>query len=115
MWGIGGAAVGVLFSAIVAWCEGRCARQARVWPVVAGAVVATIAVTWALVEVEFGRRELLPPFALEGAVAAIAGGLALGLSVSRRAGAEPAAPDYCTLLVPSAALPRRPGEQPVHE
>ena len=71
--GIAGAVAGMGFAAAVAAGERILGRQVWVTPAAASAAVAVAFATWAVVEWEFARHELLPAFALEGAAVTIAG------------------------------------------
>jgi hypothetical protein len=77
---LGGLITGAPFGAAVAAGEHLLKRRVWVAPAFVGAAIAAALVTWATVEIEFSRQELLPAFAQQGLAVAIAGGLLLALS-----------------------------------
>src|SRR5262249_31077391 len=77
---LGGLFTGVPFGAAVAGWEYKLRRRASIAPAFICTIVAVAAATWAMVEIQFARQEVLPVFFQGGMAVAIAGGFLLALS-----------------------------------
>ncbi len=77
---LGGLIIGVPFGAAVAAWERKLSRRVSVVPGFICTIAVVAAATWAMVEFEYAREELLPAFWQEGVSVAIAAGLLLALS-----------------------------------